>query len=98
MKGQLGFGMTAAAAAKAPPALMGVMSGIFYESMDMIAAGLGFELDAYDHRHEFALATRDLPVHYGTITKDHVAGQHFEYAARFRRFLLRCYLLYYWLR
>jgi len=80
MKGQLGFGMTAADAAKAPPALMGFMSGIFYESMDMIAAGLGFELDAYDHRHEFALATRDLPVHYGTIDKDHVAGQHFEYS------------------
>lgn len=77
--GQLGFGMSAADAAKAPPALMGVMSTIFYESMDLLAAGLGFELDGYDHRHVFALATRDLEIHAGVIRKDHVAGQHFEY-------------------
>ncbi|HPG28890.1 MAG TPA: dihydrodipicolinate reductase, partial [Myxococcota bacterium] len=76
---QLGFGMSAADAAKEPPALMGVMSKIFNESMDMVAAGLGFTLDAYDHRHEFALAKRDIEVHAGTIRKGHVAGQHFEY-------------------
>jgi hypothetical protein len=76
---QLGFGLSAADAAIAPPALMGVMSTIFYESMDMIAAGLGIELDGYEHHHEFALATRDVPVHAGQIPKGHVAGQHFEY-------------------
>lgn len=76
---QLGFGMTAEDAAKAPPALMGVMSRIFYESMDMLAAGLGFELDSYDHRHEFAVAKRDVSIHAGVIKKGHVAGQHFEY-------------------
>ena len=64
---QLGFGMSAAEAAKEPPALMGVMSRIFFESMDMVAAGLGFTLESYDHRHEFAVAKRDVPV------------QHFEY-------------------
>ncbi len=58
---------------------MGVMSTIFYESMDMIAAGLGFELDGYEHHHEFATATRDIPVHAGLIKQGHVAGQHFEY-------------------
>jgi hypothetical protein len=76
---QLGFGMSAEDAAKEPPALMGVMSTIFYESMDMLAAGLGFELDAYDHRHEFALAKRDVQIHAGLIKKGQVAGQHFEY-------------------
>ncbi len=76
---QLGFGMSAADAAKEPPALMGVMSRIFFESMDMVAAGLGFALDGYDHRHEFAVAKRDVPVHAGMIKQGHVAGQHFEY-------------------
>jgi hypothetical protein len=75
----LGFGMSAEDAAKEPPALMAVMSTIFYESMDMIAAGLGFELDGYDHRHEFALAKNDVPIHAGLLKKGHVAGQHFEY-------------------
>lgn len=79
---QLGFGMSAEDAAKEPPALMGVMSTIFYESMDMLAAGLGFELDGYEHHHEFALATRDVPVHAGLIKKGHVAGQHFEYIGK----------------
>lgn len=77
--GQLGFGMTAEDAAKNPPALMGFMSKIFYESMDMVAAGLGFSIETYAHRHEFALATRDVPIHAGVIQKGHVAGQHFEY-------------------
>ena len=76
---QLGFGMSAADAAKAPPALMGVMSKIFFESMDMLAAGLGFELDGYEHHHEFAVAKKDVPIHAGLIKKGHVAGQHFEY-------------------
>ena len=79
MMGQLGFGMSAADAAKQPPALMGVMSTIFNESMDMIAAGLGFEIEEYDHRHEFALAKRDIPIHAGVIEAGQVAGQHFEY-------------------
>ena len=76
---QLGFGMSAAEAAKTPPALMAFMSKIFYESMDMLAAGLGFSIESYAHRHEFAVAQRDVPIHAGIIKKGHVAGQHFEY-------------------
>lgn len=82
--GQLGFGMSAADAAKSPPALMEFMSRIFYESMDMVAAGLGFELDGYAHRHEFALARRDVEIHAGVIRAGHVAGQHFEYTGLVR--------------
>ena len=77
---QLGFGMSAEDAAKAPPALMGVMSTIFYEAMDMVAAGLGFELEDYGHRHEFALAKKDIPIHAGVIKTNEVAGQHFVYS------------------
>ena len=84
MMEQLGFGMSAEDAAKEPPALMGVMSTIFYESMDMLAAGLGFEIDGYDHKHEFAVAKRDIPVHAGVIKRGHVAGQHFEYTGLVR--------------
>jgi hypothetical protein len=80
IKDQLGFGMTAEQAAKEPPALMGVMSTIFNESMDMVAAGLGFEIEEYGHRHEFAVAKQDIPIHVGTIEKGQVAGQHFEYS------------------
>ena len=76
---QLGFGMSAEEAAKTPPALMAFMSKIFYESMDMLAAGLGFSIESYAHRHEFAVALRDVPIHAGIIKKGHVAGQHFEY-------------------
>lgn len=79
---QLGFGMSAEDATKEPPALMDVMSTIFYESMDMLAAGLGFELDGYEHHHEFALANNDVPIHAGLIKAGHVAGQHFEYIGK----------------
>ncbi|MBP1685261.1 MAG: dihydrodipicolinate reductase [Deltaproteobacteria bacterium] len=78
---QLGFGMPAAEARRQPPALMGVMSTIFKESMQMIAAGLGFEIDGFATSHEPALATRDIDEAGGRILKDHVAGHHFEYKA-----------------
>ncbi|MAG29929.1 MAG: dihydrodipicolinate reductase [Deltaproteobacteria bacterium] len=79
--GLLGFGMTADEAHKSPPALLEVMSGIFQESMEMIAAGLGFEIESFSTAHEVALATRDVQILAGTIPKGCVAGQHFEYTA-----------------
>ena len=80
--GQLGFGMAAEDAARSAPPLLGVMSKIFFESMDLIAAGLGFELDDHESSFEFAVAQRDLEVSAGTIPKGHVAGQHYEYKGR----------------
>ena len=77
--GQLGFGMSAEDAAQEPPALMGVMSTIFNEAMDMVAAGLGFELEEYGHRHDFALAKSDVQMRAGLVREGHVAGQYFEY-------------------
>jgi len=81
---QLGFGATPEQASKEPPALLGVMSQIFCESMDMVAAGLGFELDEYRTGYEFALATRDVETGAGTIAKGHVAGQHYHYTGYVR--------------
>ena len=81
---QLGFGATAAEASKQPPPLLGVMSKIFCESMDMVAAGLGFELDDYRTGYEFALATRDVETGAGVIGKERVAGQHYHYTGYVR--------------
>lgn len=82
--GQLGFGATPEQARSAPPALLGVMSRIFCESMDMVAAGLGFELDEYRTGYEFALATRDLELKVGRIPRGRVAGQHYHYTGLVR--------------
>ncbi|MCA9511731.1 MAG: hypothetical protein KC560_13560 [Myxococcales bacterium] len=76
---QLGFGATPEEARANPPALLSVMSRIFCESMDMVAAGLGFELDDYRTGYEFALATRDVEIAAGTIPEGRVAGQHYHY-------------------
>jgi hypothetical protein len=76
----LGFDMSAQQAAAEPPKLLGVMSSIFFESIALVAQGLGFELDEFKSRHEFALAKRDIPIAQGVIHRGHVAGQHFNYA------------------
>jgi hypothetical protein len=76
----LGFDMPAEQAAKQPPKLLGVMSTIFFESIALVARGLGFEIEKFESRHEFALTPRDLPIAQGVIRKGNVAGQHFNYA------------------
>lgn len=81
----LGFDMTPEAARANPPGLLEVMSGIFFESIALVAEGLGVEIERYEKHHEFALAKRDITVDLelgtktGTIRKGHVAGQSFDY-------------------
>jgi len=81
----LGFDMTPDEARAKPPMLLGVMSTIFWESIALVAKGLGIEIDQYEKRHQFALAKRDITVELelgtktGTIRKGHVAGQAFDY-------------------
>lgn len=85
MVSMLGFDMTPEQARKNPPALLGVMSKIFFESIDLVAQGLGIEIDRFEKRHEFALAKNDITIDLelgtktGTIQKGHVAGQSFDY-------------------
>ena len=68
-----------------PPALLEVMSRIFFESTALVAEGLGVEIERYEKHHEFALAKRDISTDLefgtqkGTIRKGHVAGQSFDY-------------------
>lgn len=84
----LGFDMTPEAAKKNPPALLGVMSKIFHESIALVAQGLGLEVDEYSKEHEFALTTRDIEVQLelgaktGVVRKGRVGGQHFSYLGR----------------
>ncbi|MBW2499086.1 MAG: dihydrodipicolinate reductase [Deltaproteobacteria bacterium] len=81
----LGFDMTPEEARKTPPALFEVMSTIFFESIALVAEGLGVDIDHYEKRHEFALAKRDVEIDLelgtkkGTIRQGHVAGQSFDY-------------------
>ena len=81
----LGFDMTSEEARANPPALLGVMSTIFFESIGLVAQGLGIEIERYEKHHEFALAKRDITIDLelgtrkGTIRKGHVAGQSFDY-------------------
>ena len=76
---QLGFGLPAEEALKNPPPLLDVMSTIFFQSMDMVAASLGFEIERYEKRFEFATCPHDVEISAGTIPAGHVAGQHYEY-------------------
>lgn len=80
----LGFGMSAEQARKQPPSLLGVMSTIFFESIALVARGLGFEIERFEKRHEFALTPRDIPISQGVIPKGTVAGQHFSYVGLVR--------------
>ena len=79
--GFLGFGMSAEEAASRPPPLLATMSTIFKESMQMVAAGLGFEIERFATSHEYALTTEDSMTTPGLIKKGHVGGQHFNYSA-----------------
>ena len=81
----LGFDMDPQTARANPPALLDVMSQVFFESIALVANGLGVEIDRYEKHHEFALARRDIKIdlELGTkeakIRKGHVAGQSFDY-------------------
>ena len=79
--GYLGFNMDAETAAKTPPPLLGTMSTIFKESMQLLAAGLGIEIESFRTTHEYALTTEDSQTTPGLIRKGHVGGQHFNYEA-----------------
>jgi 2,4-diaminopentanoate dehydrogenase len=91
----LGFFMSAEEAAKSPPVLLPVMSTIFREGMQMVAAGLGFEIDDFKTTHEFAIAARDIQAACGTIRKGQVGGQHFSYKG-FSKGRLVCEYQTYW--
>jgi len=77
------FGKTPEEAAQSP--MLDVLGGGFFESIDMIAAALGFDLDAERRtHHEVALATRPIDSPIGPIEPGRVAAQRFTWEATVR--------------
>lgn len=72
------FGKDPDTAAKSP--MVEVLGHGFMQSIDMVAAALGWELDPEKRSmHEMAVATRDLDTPVGVIQKGTVAGQRFTW-------------------
>ncbi|RIK94789.1 MAG: dihydrodipicolinate reductase [Proteobacteria bacterium] len=77
------FGKPPAEAAKSP--MLKILGGGFQQSIDMVAAALGFALDAEKRtRHEMAVATQPLETPVGTIEKGAVAAQRFVWQGTVR--------------
>jgi len=72
------FGKTPEDAAKSP--MLNILGHGFQQSIDMLAAGLGFELDPEKRSiHEMAVATAPISTPVGVIEPGTVAGQRFAW-------------------
>lgn len=84
----LGFDMTPDEARTTPPSILAGMGKTFFESINLLAKGLGIPIDNYQKSHEFALAKRDIEVSLdlgtrtGIVHKGRVGGQNFNYFGR----------------
>jgi hypothetical protein len=58
------------------------LNGLFRESVQMVADGIGLELDEISTHMDIELATEDLQTAAGLVGKGTVAGQHWEWAGR----------------
>jgi hypothetical protein len=77
------FGRTPEEARGSP--MLAVLGGGFAQSIDMLAAALGFALDAErTTRHEIAVATRPIETPIGTLAPGRVAAQRFTWQATVR--------------
>jgi hypothetical protein len=77
------FGKDPADAAKSP--MLAILGGGFAQSIDMVAAALGFDLDpAKRTRHEMAVATRPIDTPVGTLAPGTVAAQRFTWQGTVR--------------
>jgi hypothetical protein len=77
------FGKPPEAAARSP--MLRVLGGGFLQSIDMLAAGLGFDLDAEKRTlHEMAVATRPIATPVGTLAPGTVAAQRFTWQGTVR--------------
>jgi len=51
----------------------------WYESIDMIAAGLGVEVVSYEMTHDYILANQDIDTAVGVVHKDQIALNHYKH-------------------
>lgn len=75
----LGFGRHPDDLRENPGPMLKTMERTFYESISMLAGGLGVETEKYDTEWDISVALRDLTVRAGHIPKGHVAGMRFEW-------------------
>jgi len=78
----MGFGLTPARFRQRAARYGAWLTGLFRESIQMVADGIGLELDGIDTRFHRALAPRDIQIAAGRIPKGSVAGQRWEWAGR----------------
>lgn len=75
----LGFGRAPDDLKANPPQMFATMGRTFKESIHLLAAGLGIEVEDYDFAWDTAVALRDITVRAGSISKGHVAGMRLEW-------------------
>ena len=76
----MGFGLTPARFKQQAARYSSWLTGLFRESIQMVADGIGMHLDSIDTRFSRVLAPSDLQVAAGLIPKGSVAGQRWEWA------------------
>ena len=92
----MGFGLTPEEL-RDQPNVMAQAKVTFGESMAMVLAGLGKEVEDLTETHEIAIARNDIPYPGGVIRKGTVAGQHWEWTMWTDGKPLLVYHLYYFL-
>ena len=76
----MGFGLTTEEYSHHAARYASWLTGLFRESIQMVADGLGMSLEDISEHSEFELSAAELPVAAGTIKKGTVAGQRWEWA------------------
>jgi len=76
----MGFGLTPARFKQRSARYGSWLTGLFRESIQMVADGIGLKLDSIDTRFSRELAAREYQVAAGRIPKGSVAGQRWEWA------------------
>ena len=77
----LGFGRDPLDAVRNPSPIIRTMEEIFRESIALLAAGLGLDVEEYRYSLDVATADEDLTVRSGFIPKGTVAGMHHRWEA-----------------
>jgi hypothetical protein len=80
MFGMMGFGKTDAEFAKTATRHQSWLTGLFRENIQLMADGLGLELDEITDTCELAYASSDLQPAAGLVKEGTIAGQHWEWA------------------
>jgi hypothetical protein len=80
----MGFGLKPAEFRRRSARYTGWLTGLFRESIQMVADGIGLGLDSIDARFNRGLAPRDFDVAAGRIPKGSVAAQRWEWAGKVR--------------